>query len=221
MKSYYLNTSNYLLEKNGAIREQYDIIKYIFSIIEYINVRPLPQIRCGPKQADAIINVDKMSRLFWGSAEQIHSIQFPFVLTENEIFLQAKFEDRVIDSQTISILSTIFEEREFIALSIDNMLDKFMDTMYDFEIKDNSYMFFCWRLFIYLLSFEPGYLRYDYDDDEGRVNEKTHPINHIDIFFSGNNTFKVGVKKRIVFDDLKKIVDINDVCYYLNISSDA
>ena len=74
---------------------------------------------------------------------------------------------------------------------------------------------------MFLLSFEPGYLRYDYDDNEGRVDEKTHPINHIDIFFSGNNTFKVGLRKRIVFDDLKKIVDINDVCYYLNISSDA
>lgn len=218
MKSYYLNTSNFLFEKNRAIREQYDVIAYILSILEYINVRPLSHIRCMENDADVIIYVDKMSRLFWRNEVQIHSIQFPFYLRENEMYLQAEFGDRVIDSLSISILWTILKERENVMSTMESLLDGFVETMYSFDIQDSADIEFYWKLLMHLLLFEAGYLRYDYDDNPERVNPETHPKNHIDIFYSGNSTFKVGLQREIVYEEFKKIMDINNICYYLNIS---
>ena len=63
-------------------------------------------------------------------------------------FLISLFQGRIIDSQTIAILSTITRNKKNIMKSIENMLDCFMDTMNEFEILDNNYAQFCWELLL-------------------------------------------------------------------------
>ena len=214
MKKYYMHTSKYSNQEIGSIREQYDVVSYLLSVMELMIVEPFNKI--DSKDADLVIVVDKMSRLFLGKGDKIHSIQYPCLLKEKEGFLISLFQERVIDSQTIAILSTIIRNKENILTSIENMLDSFMDTMNEFEILDNNYAQFCWKLLLYLLSFETGYLRYDHDEDKKRVNRDLHPVDHIDFFYSSNSTFKVGLLDRIDVDDLKSILNINEKCYSLN-----
>lgn len=216
MKKYYLNALQYSERKMGAIRERYDIIRYLLSVIQFLNIEPLDRISDKSEDADVFIIVDKMSRLFWGTEDKIHSIQYPFQLKESDGSLISTYDDRKIDSETIAVLLTILEGRECFTQSIDDMLDYFMDTMNDFEIRDNDYARFCWSLLLHLLSFEPGYLRYDHDENEKRKNAVRHPVDHIDFYYSGNNTFKVGLKDRIGLNDLQTIVNINERCCFLN-----
>lgn len=216
MKKYYLHTSKYSNQELGSIREQYDIVCYLLSVMGLLNVEPFGKI--DGKEADLVIFVDKMSRLFWGVGDKIHSIQYPFLLKEKEGFLISLFQGKVIDSQTIAILSTIIRDKNNIVKSIENMLDAFMDTMNEFEILDNNYAQFCWELLLYLLSFETGYLRYDHD--ENRADPILHPVDHIDLFYSSNSTFKIGLQDRIDVDDLKSILNINEKCYSINYNRD-
>ena len=73
---------------------------------------------------------------------------------------------------------------------------------------------------LYLLSFESGYLRYDHDEDENREDPILHPVDHIDLFYSSNSTFKIGLQDRIDVDDLKSILSINEKCYSINYHRD-
>lgn len=218
MKKYYFHTSKYSNQELGSIREQYDIVSYLLSVMTILNVEPLREI--DSKEADFVIFVDKMSRLFWGEGDKIHSIQYPFLLKEKEGFLISLFQGRIIESQTMAILSTIIRDKNSIVKSIENMLDVFMDAMNEFEILDNNYAQFCWELLLYLLSFETGYLRYDHDEDENRVDPILHPVDHIDLFYSSNSTFKIGLQDRIDVDDLKSILSINEKCYSINYHRD-
>lgn len=217
MKRYSFKALKYLKSKTVVFRERYDILMHLLSVMQFLNIEPLEKVSCQREDADIVLVVDKMSRLFWGIEDKIHSIQYPFLLKESNESLLTLFEEQIIDSQTITILFAILGEKMFIYKSIDNMLDSFMDTMNDFGIRDNGYVQFCWSLLLHLLTFETGYLRYDHDEDPGRIDDRRHPIDHLDFFYSGNNTFKIGLKDRIGVNDLKKIVDINEKCCFLDI----
>lgn len=116
MKKYYFHTSKYLNQELGSIREQYDIVNYLLSVMTILNVEPLREI--DSKEADLVIFVDKMSRLFWGEGDKIHSIQYPFLLKEEEGSLKSLFQNRIIDSKIIAILSTIIRDKNSIMKSI-------------------------------------------------------------------------------------------------------
>ena len=127
---------------------------------------------------------------------------------------------KVIAQHDNGYIDKIIRDKNSIVKSIENMLDVFMDTMNEFEILDNNYAQFCWELLLYLLSFESGYLRYDHDEDENREDPILHPVDHIDLFYSSNSTFKIGLQDRIDVDDLKSILSINEKCYSINYHRD-
>lgn len=215
MRKYYLHISRYVNKKTkdiGAIRTQFDIVRYLLVFMEFLSVEPFKNN--NEENADFMIYVDKMSRLFWGKGDKIHSIQYPFFLKEQEQYLVSEFQGRGIDSRTIAILSSVVED-EAVKKSVYNMFDRFMETMNEFDINDDVYGEFCWELLVYLLSFEAGYLRYDHDENKERIDTITHPVDHIDLFYSGNTTFKIGLSGRIEAEDLRNIVDINEQCYQL------
>ena len=215
MRKYYLHISEYVNKKItdiGSVRTQFDIARYLLAFMEFLNVQPFET--SDKRDADFMIYVDKMSRLFWGKGDKIHSIQYPFSLKEQEQYLLSEFQGRIIDSRTIAILSSVVENED-IRKSIYNMFDGFMEIMNEFDIDDDVYGEFCWELLLYLLSFETGYLRYDHDENKERVDKIMHPVDHIDLFYSGNTTFKVGLADRIEVEDLRSIVDIKEKCYWL------
>ncbi|UQZ25499.1 hypothetical protein [Actinobacillus pleuropneumoniae] len=85
----------------------------------------------------------------------------------------------------------------------------------------DEYFFFCctWivnsaDIMLWLLSFNDGYIRYDYDFEH--ENGSIHPLYHLDIFFSNYATFKIGLARRYQINDLLDLLDQEKSCKYLN-----
>lgn len=217
MKEYYIRFSKSFIVSSGSIRKQLDVIKIWLLVTKYLNMISLNELLCAPEDADMIIYVDKMSRMFLRQENKIHSMQYPFNIKEGEKNLETSFQEIKIDNQLIAIIFAILESNKKKSESIDNMLDCFMEAMEEFGIRDGHYAQDCWKILMYLGMFEPGYLRYDHDEKENQENKENHPIDHIDFYFSSNNTFKLGLKKPINYDELKRILDIkNSRCYFLS-----
>lgn len=210
MKRYSLNIDSNLIDYH-SIRNKWDVITLIIDItkilISHNCVHDISIL--GSNNTDSIkvvIYVDKMSRVFIIEENKIHSIQFPFIISSKLI----QFNNISIDSFKLSILSRVFYN-----ISSIKPLLFFIERLW--ELQDELYLddnLLCQieELIVCLFTFEPGYIRYDYD--VLRVTEG-HPLNHFDFYYSSNNTFKIGLNKEIDVEQFCSIVDITDTCYNL------
>jgi hypothetical protein len=66
--------------------------------------------------------------------------------------------------------------------------------------------------FSYLLKYDLGYLRYDFDPEH--EDGKIHPLNHLDICLDDSATYKIGLDREISFRDMKDILDLTTECWY-------
>lgn len=64
----------------------------------------------------------------------------------------------------------------------------------------------------YLLLAEPCYIRFD--NDSINANKYIHPKRHLDVNFSVDGTYKIGVYNNVVIDDLKDILDRTTNSWY-------
>ena len=178
-----------------------------------MNVFPYSDIKCGPEEAHIIIWVDKMSRLFLNQDQKIHCLNYPFDIRDQGGVLQFFYLKRKLDSISMNVVLSILSNFDAIQKSLDDMLDCFIETMTEFSVKLDSDMHFYWNLLMYLLTMETGYLRYDHDEMN---NAPLHPMDHIDFFYSNRNTFKIGLKRKLTWQDIKEIIDTRDICHYLS-----
>ncbi len=70
-----------------------------------------------------------------------------------------------------------------------------------------------WVFLRELLLMEDGYIRYDYDEEH--ENGDIHPLNHYDLFYSSNATFKIGLEDKERQTNFIDLMDINTSCKYL------
>lgn len=70
-----------------------------------------------------------------------------------------------------------------------------------------------WNFLISFISYESGYLRYDYDPKN--CNGKIHPLHHLDIFYTNYSTFKFGIKKTMPIEDFIDMFDSETDQLYL------
>jgi len=214
MKSYQFQTNNYFIGERTAIREKYDIIILLINSIKYICSAPLNELVSVPNDdITLVIHVDKMSRIFFCQEEKIHTFQFPFLISEEDGMLNVYYKDYELDSKITTILLSLFKASNQLNKSLESMFDLFYGTMKDFGITDDAYESICWDLILYLLSFEPGYLRFDYDIE--RQDGTKHPLNHLDIYYTSKNTFKIGLNEQLDNSMLIELLDINAECKFL------
>ncbi|ACU04208.1 hypothetical protein [Pedobacter heparinus] len=161
-----------------------------------------------------ILHVKKMSRLFFITKNKYYSINFPFTFIIHDDITFINYRSIIdLDSKTISDLMSILKDDRFNSLVC---LD-FAEPVFELEPDYNDNL---WILLKDLLMMEDGYLRFDKDTD-GYLNAKadgkehTHPENHIDIFYSNNNTFKVGLEKTIIHETFLDYIDSQTDCMYL------
>lgn len=209
MKSYFLDTKGYVAEQSSSIRSRFDVINALFSLVGYANIKELSCMSCEVSIADVYIHIDKMSRFFWKYDKSIHSAHFPFVLKESEGMLEVRYDNRVIDSKIVAVMKSLFCKGEKVVYDLECMFDYFYENMNSYSIS-NYDMDFYWQLFVYLITFETGYVRYDYDEE--RMDIQKHPLYHLDIFFSNKNTFKIGGGKNLNLEEFRKILDIQEIC---------
>ena len=213
MKTYIFNTSDYAIGAISSIREKIDIILLLLNTIKYVSSSTLEELTSvTQKEIVVVIHIDKMSRVFYCKEEKIHTFQFPFSIIEKDGKLKIYRINYELDSKATSILMDIFQNGDQFNESLEYVFDIFMDTMNDFEVTEINYKIY-WDLIVYLLTFESGYLRYDYDEE--REDGNRHPLNHLDIYYSNKNTFKIGLDKKMNNADLINLIDINKECKIL------
>lgn len=192
------------------IKNKINIIELLMNSIKYMLINPRV-----PKESAAgkiIISADKMSRIFFIKPDKYFSVTFPFHIRKNETYF-FDFKNKMdIDSRVISeILSLINESSFYSGCSID-FADKI--SAYQEDSGNEDY----WNLLRDMMIMEDGYLRYDYDYDNYIKFNKSdiHPLNHFDVFYSSNATFKLGIRRKINHDDFKDLLDIKTKCKFVD-----
>lgn len=214
MKTYQFLMNDYSIGGSAAFREKMDIIILLLNTIKYLNSYTLGELETvSNANIQLVIHVDKMSRIFLCEEEKIHTFQFPFVIFEDNDRLKVFYKDQELNSKITSIIFTIFSNKNLITGTIESLVDLYFDTMNDYDSSDKFHNELCWDLVLYLLTFEPGYLRYDYDVE--RQNGNKHPLNHIDFYYSNKNTFKIGLNEKFDNKALINLLDINQDCKFL------
>ncbi len=176
-------------------------------LMRTIKIMLLPALPNPGTAGKVILRVDKMSRLFFVFDKKIFSVNFPYVVTEVDGLLefrslnQAKI-DSAFTSHVLSVLDMgdSFENQEIL---------NFADPISDICQFDADF----WSLLRELLMCEDGYIRFDHD--KVRANGRRHPVDHLDVFYSSCNTFKVGLDTSMSHDVLCDLLNINTDCHYL------
>ncbi|RID83269.1 hypothetical protein [Mesobacillus zeae] len=133
------------------------------------------------------------------------SFIFPFNINfvDTNVYFSINNREIEIDLYILEILSTLCKNNWFSDNNEDNhdilsFIESYGDLLSDFNISVDLETDL-WSVIKCLMTFEPGYIRYDYDVDN--CEEFIHPLHHIDIYYSDVGTFKLG------FDDSFKIND--------------
>jgi hypothetical protein len=175
-----------------------------------------------------ILVIEKMSRLFFitNDNKKIYSITFPF-------FIEKIDNSFIIKLKKFEYLDFIENENDnFIEIDyqlISNVLsfikcDKFKEQCsLDFITPIDEYEQYNKNFWIFLreiLLMEDGYIRYDYDEKNYKIalqkgEEHIHPLNHYDLFYSNNATFKIGLLNKISNDDMIEFLNVRKKCLYL------
>ena len=212
MKKYTFNINAMYVDKFfSPARHKKEIIAILMESIRYMSLNP--QVDDNNSVGTIVLLIDKMSRLFFYKKDKFFSINFPFYVTEQQSYLSFKYKNICeVDAQIISNVISTLQCNEFDAhCSLD-----FVEPITDYESANNSF----WIFFKDLLLMEAGYIRYDYDSTtynkfKNKNREHEHPLNHFDIFYSSNTTFKIGLTNRLNEQNFQDILNIRTDCMYL------
>lgn len=169
---------------------------------------------------DLVVVIGKFQRIFFISDKKIFSLNFPFSVqrslekTEPNIFTSSGV---LIDSYLLSRLTTVLtdnltEIERDIYWFAESVISSFTTSSVDGVPTASDDV---WVVLKRLLLIEDGYLRYDYDPIH--FHAETHPLDHLDIFYSPECTFKVGLEATITHELLVDILDPKTRCRIMNI----
>jgi hypothetical protein len=194
------------------IKDKYKILEILLEACRYIIYNKKERKVQGNYKI--ILNKGKMSRLFFVSESKIYSIAFPFYIFYNESDVMISYKNLIdIDSFTISNLLSIIKSP---ALNSEDCLD-FVDPVVGLE-HDQKINY--WGILRDLILLEDGYIRYDIDEEGYKQalrqrQQHKHPLNHFDIFYTNQVTFKLGLEEEYFDSDLIDTLDTNTNCRYL------
>ena len=232
-------THNLYTSANSMIREKSDILRVLFDTLPEV----LEENEIDNGLGSCQIIVGKMSRIIYtlvedGNVYKKFSINFPFTLKENtneseDILTKNKWmlydmEGELVTSQIVSILKILndsgaFSDRIDSNIELFDLYEQIIQACHEVELDATVSEKIIWRLIRHLFLFEPGYLRYDFDDDEKRCNEITHPLHHLDFYFSGNVTMRLGIAKdqksyqHWKHNSFERLINNDQPCYYLKL----
>ena len=206
MKKYefYFNES-YLEKFFIAIRNKANNIEILMETINYMFLNP--RISEEKIKWKIVLLVDKMSRLFFISDKKYFSIVFPFFVDYSDGELKFYFKNKIdINNQLTSKVISIIKCDDF----KENCSLDFFAPICDYEEScDENF----WIFLRELLLMEDWYIRYDYDEESENWN--IHPLNHYDLFYSSNVTFKIGLNDKLSEDDFINFLNINTDCKFI------
>lgn len=198
-----------------AIRDKKGIIKLL---LESITLLTYGEKIERPEKSYMVLRVDKMKRLFFVQDSKITTFSFPFgleVSPDNSITVYDSLTDLELDGANLTILKTIYvdlfgdaDEEMSSLMDLDADLERIMDSFDIYHDKDKF-----WEIIKKLMEFESGYLRLDYDEE--RENGLLHPLNHLDINYSTEVTYKIGLNNRRNIYEIIDLLDLNTNCSFI------
>lgn len=186
----------------SPIRHKCDVIKLLMQSVKLM-LASNPVER--PHEQLSLV-VSKMSRLFFFNENQHFSISFPFGVTQTAdgLFFTSKDIGSVDEKVTSDVLRVISEWE-----ANNHSSHKLLDALIDQSALRPSFLPF----YMGLLHSEDGYIRYDHDEEheDGRM----HPLDHLDLFYSSGNTFKLGLYEEIKHQPFINMLDLLSSCDFL------
>ena len=187
----------------------------ILLLLYTIRMLDASQYISNERSEQVIISINKMNRIFYLIDNKIFSLQFPFRMEcdgaqDNKIIYDG-VTGTVISPMVLSFLIEAFEKMS----RREDDFDTIFEIVMEHEVNNEEFTFKKrWQLISYLLKYDLGYLRYDFDP-EHEVG-KMHPLNHLDVCIDNSATYKIGLKKEIDFRDMKDILDLTTECWYFS-----
>lgn len=143
------------------------------------------------------------------------SFAFPFNMTFSNagVYFGLNNREIQIDLFTLEILSTLVKNNWFADSNEENhniltFFESYCDLLDEYNIS-NEIEVDLWSVIKALLTFEPGYVRYDYDEEN--VEEHVHPLHHIDVYYSDIGTFKLGFNENITISNRLNLEEFEDI----------
>lgn len=210
MKIYTVKMSKEVIERSSRpLRSKEEAILLLlytirmFDISDFLNDDRMEQVT---------ISIDKMNRITYQLSDKMFSLHFPFsiVCDSEEKIVYSSVAGTTINSQVLSFLIEAFERLQGENSTFDTVFEIVMENEYSNEFFSTKQI---WILISYLLKYDIGYLRYDYDP--AHENGKIHPLHHFDIFLDSAASFKVGLEKKITFDEFLDVLDVSTECAFL------
>jgi len=219
MKNYPFNLSKVVYDKffpKFRVKTKAHVIEILMEAARFILLQNDPDFIVENDDAigKMILYVDKMSRIFFFANKKYYSIVFPFHFLKEENQYKLIFKSDIeVTSQLISKVISIIHCDEF----KEECGLNFITPICDFDDECDEHF---WVFLRELLLMEDGYIRYDfdkknYDDAVKKGEEHKHPLNHYDVFYSSNATFKIGLSDEIANDTFINLLDTNSDCKYL------
>lgn len=195
----------------NSIREHNDIVIALLNVMESF----LLQYNFAHKKYhnDVCICVSRRSRVFIDYDQSVHCFAIPFNISYSSGEYFFNYYDEQLSFKEIGILKSLFLNNS-IFTTIESFFDEFLSTMDIFSVKTQKEFDFYFSLFLFLLKFETGYIRFDHDIKGADL--ETHPENHFDIFFSKPASFKLGINNNVSIEEFIDILDPDSLCYYLD-----
>lgn len=222
MKRYEFELNNGLYELAvKPIMSKYDLLVLLLQTVKFL----LNNFKCSQRikehirsEKKLVLYIDKMSRLVFVLPDKIFSFQFPFIIktdVEDECRLSIVYSyDFKIDSVVSSSLINVFEKESILTDYLKDLQCKIIELLFENEWENLVDYEMLSEIVEYLVLFEPGYLRYDYDIE--RVNGRIHPEHHLDFFFSSNNSLKIGLNNSIDLSWMLDFMDVTTDCKYIH-----
>lgn len=195
------------------VRKKQDSISIILDVLNILLI--------GGEQyhikGKVVLKIDKMSRLFCFLEDKYFSIIFPFDIEQRteETGICRIFDAALnmeIDSRLIVLLRRMLERIDFEERPIDEIIENAY-----LDVGDEGYtgteISNCFSLILRLFSMELGYVRYDYDPEH--QNGTLHPLYHLDVNYSSNGTYKIGIKKEMKETEFVDLLDRTTACRYI------
>lgn len=198
------------------IRSKHELLKLLVQTIKFLVLAPVAPTDRAPSDRKLILYIDKMSRLLFCVEDKMFSFQFPLQVrigAENNslsILYRDYFE---IDHIISSLLVSVFGQEDIFDNSLKDIDERIQEEILVNEwnclVDSDSF----YELAKHLVLFEPGYIRYDHD--EAHANGALHPEHHLDIFFSSNNTMKLGLRNAVESEWVLDMLNILTNCKYI------
>lgn len=200
------------------IRSKNDLILIIILFLKLFLIKNNPSentLPNGKNTTTVKIIVSKMNRVFFFSENKYFSFNFPFNLDSSNKKLY--YKNLEINSTIISILEGLLDKNDLILLNKDYIIEYYYEYI-GYSYKGDDYEIIFEEDFINLVNriieFEPGYIRYDYDEE--REDGNLHPLNHLDINFEDSGHFKLGLNRKLKLKEFIDIMDISTDCHFLS-----